>query len=547
MKIVNKTGYLKGAKTAKNPVNIIPSNVITTQGMAFPIKANGKTLYPNTGQYKFPTSSVVETPLKQKGTKGAKPNPIPTPSLGSAFFNPNKSYNNIYNNPFTAPIFQDEMDRKLAESPIIKKAKQSAVAEESRRTGNFPKASGRVDMTMSPIDAAIAAQAGLIGGTARLLGGALNASIPGTGITANNAFGALSGYNFGKRLGEIPSNVANKNWEAATKNTLMLPVDVAGMTGLNGFKTDKIENTVNVVKNYGKDLIEASKEAGKFKFPTYSNTYRWHADEIPEGLKAASSKLTAEQKTHTGKWFASDINEIPFYTITRPSAGSLKTYRTSDIKLNKLKDAMPESARGMSGTNNTVASQKYKHPAEFLLPDSEVGKVKNIRFNKNPAVTASEKPDVAKILNDPNLADAKEYKRNALSHYILPELKQATQGLNKPILGINRKYFPFKKGTKTIKYKEGSKGVSLAFSRGEKDPKGGLTQKGVDKYNRATGGNLKMAVTTPPSKLKPGSKAAKRRKSFCSRMKGMKSKLTSAKTANNPNSRINKSLRKWNC
>jgi hypothetical protein len=56
-----------------------------------------------------------------------------------------------------------------------------------------------------------------------------------------------------------------------------------------------------------------------------------------------------------------------------------------------------------------------------------------------------------------------------------------------------------------------------------------------------------MAVTTPPSKLKAGSEPAKRRASFCSRMKGMKAKLTSAKTAKDPNSRINKSLRKWNC
>jgi hypothetical protein len=56
-----------------------------------------------------------------------------------------------------------------------------------------------------------------------------------------------------------------------------------------------------------------------------------------------------------------------------------------------------------------------------------------------------------------------------------------------------------------------------------------------------------MAVTTKPSKLKKGSKAAKRRKSFCARMKGMKKKLTSAKKRRDPNSRINKSLRKWNC
>ena len=48
----------------------------------------------------------------------------------------------------------------------------------------------------------------------------------------------------------------------------------------------------------------------------------------------------------------------------------------------------------------------------------------------------------------------------------------------------------------------------------------GLTQKAVDALNRETGGNLKTAVTTPPSKLKPDSKPAKRRKSFCARSRG---------------------------
>ena len=78
-----------------------------------------------------------------------------------------------------------------------------------------------------------------------------------------------------------------------------------------------------------------------------------------------------------------------------------------------------------------------------------------------------------------------------------------------------------------------------AWQRKEgKNPKGGLNAKGRASYNRATGGNLKA-----PSK-KVGNK---RRKSFCARMKGMKKKLTSAKTARDPNSRINKSLRAWNC
>ena len=90
---------------------------------------------------------------------------------------------------------------------------------------------------------------------------------------------------------------------------------------------------------------------------------------------------------------------------------------------------------------------------------------------------------------------------------------------------------------------------TAAWQRKEgKNPSGGLNSKGVASYRRENpGSKLKTAVTTKPSKLDPDSKDAKRRKSFCARMSGMKKKLTSSKTANDPDSRINKSLRKWNC
>lgn len=90
---------------------------------------------------------------------------------------------------------------------------------------------------------------------------------------------------------------------------------------------------------------------------------------------------------------------------------------------------------------------------------------------------------------------------------------------------------------------------SAAWRRKEgKSKKGGLNAKGVASYRRENpGSKLQTAVTTKPSKLKKGSKAAKRRKSFCARMKGMKKSRTGAKTKRDPNSRINKSLRKWNC
>ena len=81
-----------------------------------------------------------------------------------------------------------------------------------------------------------------------------------------------------------------------------------------------------------------------------------------------------------------------------------------------------------------------------------------------------------------------------------------------------------------------------------KDKTDGLSQKAVNAYRKENpGSKLKTAVTKDPKKLKKGSKSAKRRLSFCRRMKGMKKKLTSAKTSRDPDSRINKALRRWNC
>jgi hypothetical protein len=85
-----------------------------------------------------------------------------------------------------------------------------------------------------------------------------------------------------------------------------------------------------------------------------------------------------------------------------------------------------------------------------------------------------------------------------------------------------------------------------AWTRKEgKDPKGGLNRKGVASYRKANpGSKLKMAVTTKPSKLKAGSKDAKRRKSFCARMSGVKGP---AKNPNGEPTRKTLALRKWNC
>ncbi len=83
---------------------------------------------------------------------------------------------------------------------------------------------------------------------------------------------------------------------------------------------------------------------------------------------------------------------------------------------------------------------------------------------------------------------------------------------------------------------------SPAWTRKEgKDPKGGLNAKGRASA-KAEGMNLKPPAPKPKTK-----KDAGRRKSFCARMEGMKAKNTGEKAKKDPNSRINKSLRAWNC
>jgi hypothetical protein len=87
---------------------------------------------------------------------------------------------------------------------------------------------------------------------------------------------------------------------------------------------------------------------------------------------------------------------------------------------------------------------------------------------------------------------------------------------------------------------------TAAWRRKEgKNPEGGLNRKGIASYRAENpGSKLSMAVTTPPSKLKPGSKAANRRKSFCARMGGMEGPM---KKPNGEPSRKALALRKWNC
>jgi len=90
-----------------------------------------------------------------------------------------------------------------------------------------------------------------------------------------------------------------------------------------------------------------------------------------------------------------------------------------------------------------------------------------------------------------------------------------------------------------------TKKKSVSLTKKDKSPSGGLTAAGRKKYNKATGSKLKAPVSKEEAKKSP--KKAARRKSFCSRMEGLKSKMASSKTKKDPKSRVNKALRKWDC
>ena len=93
------------------------------------------------------------------------------------------------------------------------------------------------------------------------------------------------------------------------------------------------------------------------------------------------------------------------------------------------------------------------------------------------------------------------------------------------------------------KHPDAMKGITIKSGLKRPTNKGaGLSQEAVNKINRRTGGNLKTAVT---GKVKPGSKDAKRRKSYCARSAGQMKQFP--KAAKNPNSRLRQARRRWKC
>lgn len=227
------------------------------------------------------------------------------------------------------------------------------------------------------------------------------------------------------------------------------PLDAAGnalnILPISSEFGPEINQGLEMLGGYGNDFIQASKTAGKVKLPTYNNAFRWQADVVPQSLVDAGKQLTAEQQALTGSWYTRNLGDIPFYMRTRRGPGNLKSIRLSDTKLANLEQHMPGSARGMSGkVQGSIETSDWAHPGELIIPKSYGNKVKDFKFEVNPA----EYPAPAEELDfNGNMLDWNPKAQNRVidertQNIIAPMLEAQYP----PLMGIPRKYFPFKEG-----------------------------------------------------------------------------------------------------
>jgi hypothetical protein len=274
------------------------------------------------------------------------------------------------------------------------------------------------------------------------------------------------------------------------------------------------------------------------------------SDEPGEGTPKCVSSSKRASMTKAERDSASRRKKAADPGQQQKSGAAKPTYVATDKKKKKVEEAKDVLA---VAKELTKASKMHKGQAEKLKKHADDMKSVDEACWKGYKAYGMKKKGGKMVPNCKPVGSVKKEERG-----YQPEIEHSKMGDAKKKADKKResKLPPHLQGDALGKMKKAfakeetvDEAKSAAWQRKEgKRESGGLNQKGVDSYRRENpGSKLKTAVTTKPSKLKKGSKSANRRKSFCARMSGMKKKLTSAKTANDPDSRINKSLRKWNC
>jgi hypothetical protein len=318
----------------------------------------------------------------------------------------------------------------------------------------------------------------------------------------------------------------------------------------------------------------------RFSIPDYKiwKDLYTQAEHSPQTIQAHSDALrgikVTNPKTGVTRYPFADIPNIDhpdFDTIAylngdlrkafskqQSSKGNQKILgvNAEDVSNAQLDPSLIGQQRGMVG--NTIINM---HPGAEIFPSTNETYSHN--FKGNYAGTLENQTPVAVMLNDPYNKIFAEMQTKypsktwqQLHDFTMGALEKRNEGISQLIndQAINR-IGQYHEGIKQGAFDPNDLQAGLdylntpgrfaegghatpAWQREEgKNPEGGLNAKGRASYNHETGGHLKA----------PQPEGGPRRDSFCARMEGMKKKNTSAKTANDPDSRINKSLRKWKC
>ncbi len=290
-----------------------------------------------------------------------------------------------------------------------------------------------------------------------------------------------------------------------------------------------------------KDIPHVKKLVGKLR--SGSKTHAKQADDLEKAMKentAIESELVIQD------WNVDDIKFTEIETVDiikpKPLKESMSNWREeldegagAALKVGSMvaKKAIPALMTGI-GAVGTIMQSKKKEPSDAEDEDRLFDLASEPFKNRN---RESESPEVRKN---------RDRSERRLKEFIAKRKK--TRELTKNKQKLEKSYE--KNMDNDIKdhydWREELGEDWQKVNRNDKTD--GLSRKAVKAYRRENpGSKLQTAVTKDPKKLKKGSKSAKRRLSFCRRMKGMKKKLTSAKTRRDPDSRINKALRRWNC
>ena len=307
-------------------------------------------------------------------------------------------------------------------------------------------------------------------------------------------------------------------------------------------KTMKEEIITEKNKPTNAKLWARAKSLAKSKFDVYPSAYangwaaKWYRSK-GGGWRSTNEEVSQEEIQELSAKMKFKAKAERFIRLDTPSGQRITS---KDYRREKYTDSQKKKTNEELGKDNEWGRPELTRKMLAVTPGQEnadipPAKIKSLKEFWMMCDTLKNYDNTVKLGSEPFNEvedDLDEYQRK----YKVSDYAGSNDYEREETGGENEEYDGIEEAAPAWQRKEG------------KSESGGLNRKGIASYRRANpGSKLSMAVTTKPSKLKPGSKAAKRRKSFCARMGGMKKRLTSAKTARDPDSRINKALRKWNC